>query len=205
MLRFRRVPRPLAALLLLTWPFLVFAQNAAGLTDNLPQSSTFWGAFLTVVALPFLGKALNLVVELAIAWGRSKGVKRIDTYAYLYNLGRAAVAYVDAHTQAERTAIMADGKVTAEEAGRLQALAVQTVKDWLGTQKLEDIAKDLGITVEGITSMILGVVQHAFDDKKVKEQLAEPGTPDAAAVALAKAGLVPRDAPTEGVLVGNPK
>lgn len=190
-----RLPRVVAVALLCAWPLLVFAQPdadprtehvhniaEASVTDHMPQSSAFWTAFLTVVALPFLGKALHLLAELGFTWARSKGWKKAEAWERAYRIADSLIGYVDAETRAAREAALSPGseggsKVTAAEAQKLQALALEAGKKWLGQGGLEQLAKEAGIVAGEAEGWLRGVIEERFNVKKIAETAAENSAP----------------------------
>lgn len=148
--------------------------NAATISDNLPQSSAFWTAFLTIVALPFLGKFFALLADLLFTWARAKGVKGAAAWERAWRIAESAIGYVDAATAAARKEALSDGKIDAAEAKRLQGLALAAVKQWLGAGGLEQLAKEAGIHASAAEEWIRGVIEARFNVKKIAEAAAQP-------------------------------
>lgn len=167
----------LAFVLLL--PGVASAQESAGVADDMPQSSAFWTAFLTVVALPFLGKAIQLAADVFFAWAKAKGVKGAAAWERAYRIADSVIGYVDAKTRAARDLALHPNspggrKITAEEARELQALALEAAKQWLGSGGLEQLAKEAGIAAEAAETWIKGVIESRFNVKKIAETAAAP-------------------------------
>lgn len=168
--------RRLLFMLVLAAPAFALAQETDpnAVADDLPQSSAFWTLFLSIIALPFLGKALSLLVESFLAWRRAKGDKQAETYARLWALAGDAVAYVNAQTKATRDVITSPSSpggtsVTAEEARMYQEAARAAMMEWLGTAGVAAAVKELGIAQDKFTEWLRGLIQKRFETQRLLE------------------------------------
>lgn len=172
----------LLVLLAPTWALAQENPDPGGVVDNLPQSSAFWTVFLTAVALPFLGKALSLLMDMVINWRRAKGDKRAETYARLWTLAGDAVAYVNAKTKATREYIMSPGseggtRVTAAEAKAYQDEARMAMMEWLGKEGIVAAMNELGIAADKAEEWLRGLIQKRFETQRALD--AASGLPSA--------------------------
>lgn len=138
-----------------------------------PESvSTFWTMFLSVVAFPFLAKALNILFDLFVSWRASKNDRHAALYQKYWALAGDAVAYVNAQTKALREQVVDPSSpggvsVTASEARALQDAALSTLKSWLGgDQGQAAIANGIGIASDQVETWLRGLIQKRFETQK---------------------------------------
>jgi hypothetical protein len=165
-------------------PALALAQdNPNTVADNLPKSSAFWTAFLTVVALPFLGKAISFIFDLFLNWRVAKHDKHVAAYQRVWNMAGDAIGYVNAQTATTRTAITAadspgGSKVTPDEAKRYQDEAKAAIMRWLGSSGIAALSGELGIAASALEDRLKGIIQQRFDAQQLAADAAlAPGAP----------------------------
>lgn len=165
-------------LVVLLFPVLALAQDTTpDVPVNVPQSSTFWTAFIMVVGLPFLAKALNLVFDMFLNWRKAKGDKRAEAYARIWALAGDAVAFVNAKTKATRDLITSPGseggtKVTATEAKQYQDEARAALIEWLGTEGFKAAAAEIGIAAGKAEEWVRGLIQKRFEAQNALDGMA---------------------------------
>lgn len=132
---------------------------------------------LIAVVFPILAAGVRLIPMITESWARARGAKWEAANAELNAKIRDAIAYVDAETAATKALILADGKVTAEEAARLQQEALTAAKRFLGAHGFNLIKGTLGIAGDQVENWLRGRIETVFQAKQLAENIAEPNAP----------------------------
>lgn len=167
----KRMPKPAALFLLAFWPLFAFAQEPVVVVE--PEAGPLTRLFIQYV-LPLLGtlliSALTWAGAAASRWlqTKTKNLQALALEDRMFSLARDAVAHVDAQIKAGLIVINEDGRVTTEEAKRLQSLALQALQQFAVARIAPETLKVIDFGSATIQSWLLGLIQKAFAVKPEK-------------------------------------